>query len=240
MELIETSDEKERGCGTKQTGGLYMCVGLVEQGLPLEEFVIDPARVWNGGPFRAPILVPRKDSGVNDVLMWVGAENYPTVPDYVEEVRWMGVSKRIPNNFDPSQLTPNDSRLILVHPKAIPLFDYQCLPSRLCRKPQVEHAPCTFHLWDLSGLEGDRDTPRHQLSSRGKDRNYIHIPCGRIYEAPDVIKVPEERPYQAGAFMTFKVSHFEFCKGKDKPVRMKKTIQDRFNATDWEIRTVTE
>jgi hypothetical protein len=72
-----------RGCGQRVSGGLYMCVGLSPEGRPVEEFVIDPARYWKGAPFRSPIIVPRNDSTINDVLLWVGAESYPADPDYV-------------------------------------------------------------------------------------------------------------------------------------------------------------
>lgn len=75
----------ERGCGKRVPGGLYLCVGLAPWGKPLETFVVDPPRPWIYGAFRSPILVPNSTSGVNDCLMWVGAESYPYAPDFLEE-----------------------------------------------------------------------------------------------------------------------------------------------------------
>lgn len=55
---------------------------------------------------------------VNDLLMWVGEEHYEWPHDFYNEARRIGVSKRIPATAIP-YISPGETRLALVHPKAI-------------------------------------------------------------------------------------------------------------------------
>ena len=133
---IETDD---RGCGQRKDQALYACCGLAppgSMGSPVESFIIDPPILWDQGAFRGVQFVER-DGGPPDLLLWVGAENYPTVPDFVEEGRRMGFCKRIPtgdlkddgtfakgnNNY--GEVVPYVSRMILVHPRAVIDDSYQ-------------------------------------------------------------------------------------------------------------------
>ena len=122
----------DRGCGKRKDGGLYACCGLSPipgMGTPVEDFIIDPPVPWTDGPFRG-VQFRHADDGV-DMIIWVGAENYPTVPDFVEEGRAMGFCKRIPTGTLKSdgtmskgataydEIIPYVSRMFLVHPRAI-------------------------------------------------------------------------------------------------------------------------
>ncbi len=195
-----------RGCGERQEGGLYACTSTSIFGRPVEEFVIDPAREFRGEAFRAPILYQDQD-GVNHMLIWIGAEFYPFVPDFVEEVRKMGVSRRIPRGFPVEKLVPGESRMILIHSRSIPDFDYTVPLTEMCLKTDVEHL-CTFDLWPLSSLESK---DRHEV---------VDVKMGRIAEVTTpsasycvdkyCMEAPEERPYLSGAFAAFHFTHLEF------------------------------
>ncbi len=57
-------------------------------------------------------------SGIVDVIMWAGENNY-SVSEFINEARKMGVSKRIPRNSIPEGIVPGRSRLFIKHKKAI-------------------------------------------------------------------------------------------------------------------------
>lgn len=95
-------------------GGLYACVATSPHGSPLERFLIDPPIPHECRPFRAPMA-----AGENQVLMWVGEEHYPFCPDYIEETRLFGVSKRVPLGMDLKVFKPHGTWLCFIHPKAV-------------------------------------------------------------------------------------------------------------------------
>lgn len=193
-----------RGCGSRQEGGLYACTSTSVFGRPVEEFVIDPAREFRGEAFRAPILYQDQD-GVNHMLIWIGAEFYPFVPDFVEEVRKMGVSRRIPRGFPIEKLTPYKSKMILIHSKAIPDFGYFAPPTGKCLKPDIEHL-CTFDLWPLSSLES---VENHKLIFGEEDSVAVATPSV-TYRVSRCTKASEGTPYVSGAFAAFHFTHLEF------------------------------
>ncbi len=191
----------KRGCGTRKEGGLYACVSTSVFGRPIEEFVIDPAREWKGKCFRTPILYEGQN-GVNHMLVWVGAKFYPFVPDFVEEARVMGVSRRIPKGFPVEKLKPGESKMFLIHPQAIPDFGYFVPPTGKCLKPDVEHL-CTFDLWPLSSLESIEN---HKL----------------IFGEEDSVGTS----YLAGAFAAFYLTHLEYVnKDRKAPKELVEKVQ---------------
>lgn len=119
-----------RGCGTRVAGGIYIEVGLVPPGAalrgmgrPVEDFLLDP-------PVKLHPAMDFSDRGVNiieqpatdgrvihHVVDVVGEKYYPNVADFVEEVRHMGLSRRIQSTV-PFGLLTEHSRIILVHRKA--------------------------------------------------------------------------------------------------------------------------
>lgn len=143
-----------RGCGDRKEGGLYLVCELSPYGMPVEHFLIDPAVPWNGPGLRSP-LIQKDAEGVNHLIMSVGHTYYPYVSDFVEEVRVMGISKRIPRTFDLSVLSPS-SKLLLVHPMGVQQFSY-CWSRAgypVCPKEKIrERVPkghkCLGDLWGL-------------------------------------------------------------------------------------------
>src|SRR5437588_2065576 len=90
----------ERGCGERESGGVYVESGLNPFGRPLEHFLIDPPQALPEGLdlINKPQLWPRVDpqtgddildpdtqEPIVDLLIWVGEEHYPFCPDYIEE-----------------------------------------------------------------------------------------------------------------------------------------------------------
>jgi len=112
---------EERGCGEREAGGIYLMTPLSAGGRPVEEFLVCPP-VPIRDPDAAgvsPIGVKVvQEGGTNHVVDWVGREHYPLVTDFVEEVRRMGVSRRVPKTF-PFQLLSDRSMMILLHSRAV-------------------------------------------------------------------------------------------------------------------------
>lgn len=108
----------ERGCGTRQQGGVYFEFGIGPNGRQLEDFLVDPPFVLTSEmavPDRGVKLI--EHAGVWHILDRVGVTNYPNVLDFVEEARRFGVSRKLSPSLDFSKLT-EDSRLLLVHERA--------------------------------------------------------------------------------------------------------------------------
>lgn len=59
-----------------------------------------------------PVVAPAKQ-GQTDLVMWVGTNHYPTVQDFIDEAKSMGVSKRIGRL--PHCLVPGVTRLFFAH-----------------------------------------------------------------------------------------------------------------------------
>lgn len=225
--------EPIRGCGKRVAGGLYLCVGLSAGGRPLEEFVIDPPRPWATGSFRSPILVPNPKNGATDAIMWIGAESYPYAPDFLEEARVMGISKRIPRTFPVGRLTPYASKIILVHPKAFPMIDaetplfYQ-LESRKggCRCDHPLHVysteeHCTFTLWNLSAYP-ELSTHDRVLAPTPGDDVIIQTPSVTYYAVPPAFPPSPIIQYHAGVVAAFWITHCEYI-GEAVPEKIRET-----------------
>jgi hypothetical protein len=114
----------KRGCGVREPGGSYLETMTSNHGMPIEYFLVDPPVPTDpdlGIPNRGVLLVPREladGSVVHDVYDRVGVASYPNVADFIEEVRRIGLSRRVPTNIDWSLLS-EQSRIVLCHPRAI-------------------------------------------------------------------------------------------------------------------------
>ena len=200
----------QRGCGTREEGGLYMCVGVSPTGTPIEEFILDPAREFRGKHFLSPILYER--NGIYDILIWVGAEFYPFVPDFIEEAQWMGISRKIRTNFPIDKLTPGESRMILIHKRAIPKFEYEVLPTGWCLKSDEDHL-CTFDLWPLSSL---RSMKNHKVLQEDDIQMQVEIVTPSVSYHVTKPLFAESWGYQAGAFAAFYITHLEYINLENK------------------------
>ncbi len=115
-----TTSGQRRGCGHRQPGGAYFAVPLAPAGRAVEEFLIDPPVVIEDaarlGLTSVGVGLFERD-GVTHVVDIVGSEHYPTVAEFVDEARRMGVSRRAPRTLDFAEITSN-SRLLLAHARA--------------------------------------------------------------------------------------------------------------------------
>jgi hypothetical protein len=140
-----------RGCGEREEGGVYAESGLSDRGKPIEHFLFDPPLPLPEGIdlVNKPQLWQRVDpeSGelaqdtltgkpIYDLLIWIGAEHYPYAPDYIEETRRLGASRRLNPNLDLTVLT-RQSRMLLAHPRAILPCWHELIPPEKCRKENL-------------------------------------------------------------------------------------------------------
>jgi len=186
-----------RGCGRRKAGGLYICSELNDHGLPLEHFLIDPPVPYEGERFRAPQIFEK--DGKPHVLMWIGSEHYPIPPDYIEETRVKGASKRIPVGFPIEKLEPG-SMMFLIHEKAI-IESYRGFPlPEYCPKNDASHLAnleyCLGHTYQLG------DEPERRVG----DLTYIMHPAE--------IKT-EELVFKAGIFLRMPITNIDHVLLKD-------------------------
>ena len=122
------ADPVSRGCGDREPGGVYAECGLSSRGRPLEEFLIDPPLPIPPGldlvnkPQTWQRMLPSGEPALDgeglpifDLLIWVGAEFYTYCPDYLEETRRYGASRRLNPNLDLSLLSRSSRMLSLIH-----------------------------------------------------------------------------------------------------------------------------
>lgn len=123
-----------RGCGTRVPGGIYLVLELSPVGRPVEDFLIDPpVKIDPSAAGVSPLGVTLMDdaNGVTHVLDWIGSQHYPNVADFIEEVRQMGISRRVSKALDFSRIT-RESTLITIHARAwienYPEREHACQP----------------------------------------------------------------------------------------------------------------
>lgn len=209
----------ERGCGEREEGGIYLCCGLSKDGKPIEDFIIDPVIPWNSEPFRSPQLIfSYPDSGERkgfyDVLVYVGSKYYPYISDFVEECREYGGSRRIPENFPINKLTPFKSRMIFVHKRAIPKFDY-IVREHKCPK-MTAHEPCIGDLWDLSGAESSKNHKIEEIKGDRYEIDKLEITTPSVtYTVKKPLATLGDN-YDYGLFMALPVTHVDYVNKESK------------------------
>jgi hypothetical protein len=157
-----------RGCGTRQPGGIYLVSELGEKGKPLDYFLIDAPRPIDAEKvgLSARGVTLTELAGAPCILDWVGADGYPNVADFLEEVARFGSSRRVQSGLDFSRLGPG-SRHLFVHPKAVienpqEYWDYvpaegcayapDCLPGRVLDDEAL--GPCVTRRPDHGDEQG--------------------------------------------------------------------------------------
>jgi len=111
-----------RGCGDARISGrAYLESSPEPLGLPLESYIIDPPIPY--AMQSAPGVQFQEDphTGVWHIFDHVGVEHYPYPSDVLEEGRLYGFSRRFPRDTALLNIwkLSRDSRLVLVHPRAI-------------------------------------------------------------------------------------------------------------------------
>lgn len=213
----------ERGCGYRPQDSLYLCVETSPFGVPIEYFLVDPVVSWSGEQLRAPMFV-EDSKEVLHIILGIGSTYYPFVSDFVEEARRYGVSKRVPLNFQVERLTPDKSKFLLVHPRAIPRFPYEA-PDQCPKKNDHEHE-CIGALWSLSALKDFGKV--HALKDKSDYSRLILTPsCLYLVEKP---AKPTEfiDKYSAGIILAFplNICKFEYVNRKGlAPSKVKEKLE---------------
>ena len=252
-------DATGRGCGKRKDGGLYACCGLSPipgMGTPVEDFIIDPPVPWTDGPFRG-VQFRKSDDGV-DMIIWVGAENYPTVPDFVEEGRAMGFCKRIPTgalkddgtmssastSYD--EIIPYVSRMFLVHPRAIIHTPYELNPDGIGVPRQgyptepVDGRSSTFATWDMSAASAHGSG--HEIRQSDDQTTVVETPSVTYHvRSPVAIDGAPFNPsettdvsYSPGIFIALPIGHFEYVNADgsgDMPAAVAELLGDNIDHT---------
>lgn len=146
MSGVLVTSGARRGCGVRQPGGAYLAVPLGPGGSPIEHFLLDPPILIDAnalGLSAVGVTLVERDDGATHVLDIVGREHYPTVAEFIDEARRLGVSRRIAKNSDFSRLTPR-SRLILIHPHGDVANACEFPTSRRCPCEVEEHVEPEF------------------------------------------------------------------------------------------------
>lgn len=114
-----------RGCGERDGGVPYACCGFSEDGTPIEFYVVDPAIPWPGEFQRGVKILPRNPQDVdsiNDLVIFISKNDYPSPWDFVEETRRFGASRKLSHNLPFDKLMPGKSRMVFIHSRAIPSY----------------------------------------------------------------------------------------------------------------------
>lgn len=228
-----------RGCGKRVSGGVYGCVSLDPDGVHLSHFLLDPPIPYLGTAFQGVHEAPEYitagwDTDTDLVLMdWVGESGYKAVPDFVEEVRRFGMSRRLPTTFPFEVIKERQVWLALIHAKAAPdmlglskqsvPWGYDWCKWEVGQPPfdpyLADHFPhCLYHNWPLAYR-------LHGLDPYDVDVNGIPMPWGEyhpthmvnqmtLYDDMDVRGIthalPPETSYpHPGFFAVIPLSHLE-------------------------------
>jgi len=117
-------------------------------------------------------------------LMWVGADNYETISEYVDEVRKVGVSKRLPGIGMANALYEPGSVVFVAHD------DGEAYSCDTCMG-QVECSECRMWSGRIAKWQAEADVVRHRYADddetpRGKAR-IVEIREARIARARAVM-----------------------------------------------------
>jgi hypothetical protein len=159
----------ERGCGTRQEGGVYAECRLSLKELPIEAYLFDPLVKVDcqklGLTPRSSVL--HKVQGTTMVFDWIGSKFYPNPTDWIEEVRRFGMSQRLELNKEQYATLDIKSKLIAVH-----TVGYYGYPEILDQCTNFWSVCELGYRWDVC----PKEHPRVPLVYTGA---YPHVPKAR-------------------------------------------------------------
>lgn len=227
----------ERGCGRRKKGGTYAVLPLGPVGHPPEFFLVCPPQLLQFDP---PVQGQRPvwyDQTLH-LVDWVGSTYYPNVADFVEEVRRMGLSRRVePDLLNTVINTPQpdcptakvgealsrSSRLLTVHAHGHiwNIEDYG-VPYWTCPKNREGHgfvdappAMCAGAFWwDVEGANAVVELAAEPDSDPAPERLVRREMPSFWYPAhsrPDGV----EPVYSPAIFAAWSIARFEVVYGED-------------------------
>jgi len=187
----------KRGCGKRVAGGAYLTTNLSPFGTPIDYFLFDPPWIPKDkegnahypGAVGLQYLQDPTDSSVFHVWDWIGMQYYPTFPDFWEETRRLGLSRRISSkaNFD---LINTSSRLIGFHKlgmlkgsarfvkklveNLVPNTGMNGCPTQIhynTKNKKYYEEFCTSLLWQLVDISNDKERLHKVLLPRSDGSN---------------------------------------------------------------------
>jgi hypothetical protein len=145
---MSTTPQVQRGCGVRKAGGAYLESRLVEDGLPIEHFLVDPPMPVDlaaMGITSVGVHPIRRDDVVH-VADWIGSQHYVNPADLIEECRLHGLSRRVPKTFDFALLSTR-SRHLAIHERAYIVNHDDVYPATReweCPKHAADHGWATI------------------------------------------------------------------------------------------------
>jgi hypothetical protein len=157
MPTIIQKTERERLCGYRKKGGIYLvsdglaspcdklpipltvcefCGGGIKQGRGFAWIKSDlfESKYCGGACGTCPLSKPGKKMG----LMWVGNKYYSSAEVFTKEAAIMGVSKRL--NQIPFEFVIGETWVALAHPKAVVSIEVSAGGSGIVATPGIFHA----------------------------------------------------------------------------------------------------
>jgi len=235
---------KKRGCGMRKKGGMYLVTPLSERGQPVEAFLVCPPQKL---AFDVPAqgMMPIWFGNTLHLIDWVGREYYPNVTDFVEEVAYLGISRRVPVSMgtniveapDGSKMTvlealSSQSRILSVHARGYinNLEDYASLAPWVCPQHREGHGHANTmcvgaYAVDVEPQQEDNPEGPGELFSRNMPSlSYLAT------QRPDVPKAYSPAIFAAWPIGKIEVVHGE--NGEHEPVvQMLETLKLKFNWT---------
>ncbi|MGC9384207.1 MAG: hypothetical protein ACP5D6_06380 [Kosmotogaceae bacterium] len=176
----------KRGCGTRVPGGAYVCVDLSPEGIPIDEFLYDPPKkpidaqgnVHYPGAVGLHLMQDVFDDDLYHLWDWIGTNYYPFFPDFWEETRRFGLSRRISSNANFDGLQYGKSKIVGFHALGI-LEGTERFYERLAEEWVVDtsfdayqckhdHAEknkfCVKNLWQLVDNQKGDNERLHEVS----------------------------------------------------------------------------
>lgn len=216
-----------RGCGTRKPGGLYLCCGMSPYGQPIEHFLIDPVVPIDTDPFRTPQIVEK--NGLNHALVYIGEEFYKYVPNFVDEARVMGISRRIPGRFPIDKLRAG-STMMMVHRKA-----------RIIGADSCKDEGRYMEYWKIAEKRKikwfcPKVLPGHRHPSQLKVQQCI----GLLWPlSKEMVDAAAPFDYETGIFAAFPVTHIDYVKVPGQE-GVPADIAARARSTDLQLNAVEE
>lgn len=151
----------KRGCGYRVPGGIYLITDVNStRGVPIDNFLFDPPWVpfdkdgVRHYPGALGVEIVQAANGINYVWDWIGQESYPYFPDFWEETRRFGLSRKVSPglNFD---LLNSKSQIIGFHKYGIMHAKgsfFERLLEETILKTSMDTCPINVH------IHGDYDS----------------------------------------------------------------------------------
>jgi hypothetical protein len=121
---------------------------------------------------------------ITHVVVWVGAEFYPNVWDFIEETRVAGASRKVAPSLDFTQLGP-ESCLLFVHAGA----RVQLVPTTFTPNcPQHKHLDFSAPCLDGAKRLPVRSATGYAVSEDTSGQRTRTLPCGHTFALPPVFE----------------------------------------------------